>query len=607
MASTSFATATDFQEQSCYYPKHRPGYAAWVSLFHFGDGDLGMAFNEIRRGDNQLFGKPTLEFGHAMCLPYRFNPVVLASMNRELIYEYVYLKSSDEGRSWVETGRCPVNTRHYWHTGYPDGRIVRLIGTQQYRYDQGDDRHCSIVDESHDGGNTWMQICRFMIGHFFYIHKVKKLRDGSIVVAGPVVPTFGPGGMNPSRHSKPAGVSSVHETAFMVSHDHGHSWNGPHYVLPGVSAWEPDFVELSDGSLLFINSTVQAGRPVRQIVRRQSTGWVNGPLMTIRRGAPVDDNVQGGFTPESVVLGEDGLIVGARRGGPYTCSNDLGENWFEIEGPPHCHYQPIIESLPDGRFLAAWHHGADNALGEVDMYIGTHVFGVDANLPAATRLTLQRELAADGNQYVNVFRATLTADGAPAAGRQVKFRLVPRWQADGQTNRATLDTTEDVRPAVTNGDGVARVELSDYATIPDMHFSYQIDVVFDPAPGDDLIPCQGPGEIVYVVTPHRTNPFNYPIYLNQRLIMITPQTAKRFADLPQIVAQFDKANPHAGFEKWEQACGSAQRAREVLDFLMEHHIVSLTEQGIYQWYRAGHRSEQIIREVRVDEVIEEYE
>jgi len=49
------------------------------------------------------------------------------------------------------------------------------------------------VEESHDGGSTWTQIIRIMPGQFFYIHKVRKLRDGSIVAAGPVCPTFGPG------------------------------------------------------------------------------------------------------------------------------------------------------------------------------------------------------------------------------------------------------------------------------------------------------------------------------------------------------------------------------------------------------------------------------
>jgi len=37
-----------------------------------------------------------------------------------------------------------------------------------------------------------------------------------------------------------------------------------------------------------------------------------------------------------------------------------------------------------------------------------------------------------------------------------------------------------------------------------------------------------------------------------------------------------------------------------------HHILSLTEDGIYRWARAGHLSDQIIREVLVDEVVEEY-
>ena len=74
---------------------------------------------------------------------------------------------------------------------------------------------------------------------------------------------------------------------------------------------------------------------MRQIVRRTSTGYVNDPLMAIHRGAPQTPDgwkTQQGIVPETVAATPDGLLVGALRNHSYTCSKDLGENWYEIEG-----------------------------------------------------------------------------------------------------------------------------------------------------------------------------------------------------------------------------------------------------------------------------------
>src|SRR3989304_5706832 len=102
-----------------------------------------------------------------------------------------------------------------------------------------------------------------MEGKFFYVHKWKKLSSDAIVTAGPILPTFGPGGERGGRCMSIPGQVLPDQTAFLISCDGGYTWDGPHYILPGIEAWEPDFVELPDGSLLFLNSTVPAGRAVR--------------------------------------------------------------------------------------------------------------------------------------------------------------------------------------------------------------------------------------------------------------------------------------------------------------------------------------------------------
>lgn len=604
MNEKPFAKALSFEEKAVYYPKVRPGYAAWASLFHFGNGDLGIAFNEIRRGENPDFVPPPLEFVRAMCMVYRECPDLMPGANRDLVSEYVYMKSADLGKTWSETGRCRVHTRHYWHVGFPDGRLVRLIGTQHYRYELGDGRHCSVVEESLDGGNTWKEISRFLEGYFFYGHKFKKLRSGSIVAAGPIMPSFGPGGKRASRHAQTPGQCLKLDACFLISADGGRTWDGPHYILPGVFAWEPDFVELPDGSLLFINSTVQSGKPVRQIVRRTATGYVNEPMMEIHRGAPTDDNVQGGFTPETVVMTAEGLIVGARRGRAYSCSSDLGENWYEIAGAPECKYQPVMEMLPGGEFLTVWHNGCDSRFGECDMFIGTHAFRVAAALPKVTALSLERELSEDGSRYVNIFKARLTAGGEPISGRAIRFRTEPYWRPDGYDNTTPLDESENVRTAITDNQGVARLHLAEKDRIPEIHYSYMIDAVFNPEPGDPLQSCKGPVLREYARTPARNCPANYPVYIQRNLVMITPETAKRFPDLADVVARIDKSNPDVPFAKWVEVAGSEENARRIIAFLLENHLVTLGDDGIYRWYRAIHCGVPVIKEVRICELEE---
>lgn len=84
--------------------------------------------------------------------------------------------------------------------------------------------------------------------------------------------------------------------------------------------------------------------------------------------------------------------------------------------------------------------------------------------------------------------------------------------------------------------------------------------------------------------------------------MITPETAQRFPDLEKVVSHFAVPDPDAKIAKWIEAAGSEERAREILSFLMKHHIVEQDEDGVVHWYRSvhsGREGEPWIKEVRV--------
>ncbi len=589
MSENSFARGVEFEETAVYYPAVRPGYVGWVNTFQYGNGELSMAFNEIRREKNPRFKPAPLENIEAMALPYRYLPAFFASANPNLVSEYVYVKSSDAAKTWRPVGRCPAPCRHAYHAGFPDGRMVRAWAGGVWS-ELVSDRWSIRVEESFDHGNTWRPIAELMEGFGWFPHRLKKLRDNTLILSGAAIPTFGKNGFVPQRSSQYDGQMEYYMSAFFASGDGGYHWTGPHYVLPRTGGHEFDFAELPNGDLLFFLSTIQSNKPARQIVHRIATGFVNDPLMEVRRGSPTDDNPEGGFTPETIAATGEELLIGGRRCKPYVCSNDLGENWYEIAEIPFAEYQPMMQLLPDGRVLTAWHHGSDSLLGEVDMYIGTHAFRVEHHLPTATRLTLDRKLSDDKSRYVNTFEARLTAKGKPLSNRQIELKIKNTWrpQPDGRENPVALEDSPDVRKAVTDSDGIARFILTDKDHINDIHHGYQLVTRFTPQPGDTFSGCRSPNRFAYPLAPARNDPAPFPIYNAHGIIMVTPETAKRFPELAQIIDHFKTPNPDATFEQWVQVTGNEKRTRELLDFLLENHILSRDKKGIYHWYRAVH-------------------
>ncbi|MEZ4628281.1 MAG: hypothetical protein R2912_09450 [Eubacteriales bacterium] len=82
--------------------------------------------------------------------------------------------------------------------------------------------------------------------------------------------------------------------------------------------------------------------------------------------------------PEKPCDARDGLIIGSRRNKPYSCSNDFGENWYEVDKLPTSLYQPFLIAAEDGTILNFGHKGGDMALGREDVVIGVDRFRVEA-------------------------------------------------------------------------------------------------------------------------------------------------------------------------------------------------------------------------------------
>ena len=597
MSKTSYAAGVDFEEQVVYYPKKRPGYTAWANLFLFGNGDIGLAFDEVRQAPNPRHIPLSIEFLEASGIAYLYSRTFLPSAHPDLLHERVFMKSTDAGRSWKEIHR-------EWGTvsecvGYPDGRLVRVPYNDSFHPERGLDRLYTSVAESLDGGRSFRQIAR--LPHII-AYRFKKLRDGSLVLLGPIMPTYGPGGSRFKRDEQLPGERYYEHAAFMFSPDGGYTWTGPHYVLQGIKAPEPDFVELSDGRLLIINCGVQMGASVRQFVHRTKTGFICDPVMDIQKGGADGYNVQSGIVPESIDITADGMIIGARRGSAYTCSNDLGETWYPIEGLPDCKYQPQVRCLPDGRFMTAWHLGTDAAFGQQDMCIGIHTFRLKANLPKETELTLERSLSDDGSQFINAFASRLTVGGNPLPGKTIELRVKLTWRPDGTYDPTPVGESADVRTAVTDEDGVARFALTEIDPLPDMHHSYDVQASFTPGPVEHLATCKSVSFSCCNKTSRRNTPYAYPLYFAECVLFLSAPTAEQFPELVDLVERFERFDVDATREEWDKAIGNISRAGEILEFLLANQALSLTEDGKYHWYRSVHCGPKIIEHVRVNDL-----
>ena len=121
---TRSASAVGHERRTIYLPPQRPGFAAWTAAFDYGDGRLGLSFKETVREKNTGFRPPKLELGEAIGAPVSYCSVECGG-SEERSYR-VYLLSEDGGRSYRESGRCPLEEGPFCCTGFPDGRIVGL-------------------------------------------------------------------------------------------------------------------------------------------------------------------------------------------------------------------------------------------------------------------------------------------------------------------------------------------------------------------------------------------------------------------------------------------------------------------------------------------------
>ncbi|MBN9193026.1 hypothetical protein [Microbacterium sp.] len=536
--------AIDAERSEVYVPERRPGFVAWATGFDYGDGRVGLSFKETKGEPNPRFIPPRLEMAEAVGAPVSYGSVECGS-GEQTSYR-VYLASDDSGDSWYETGRCDLEEGSFANIGFPDGRI---IGLDVPRINADRTGWCDFIDvrESVDGGTSWAPVARLLEGEAPYLWRIRRLRDGTYVILASLYGTpWGLGRERATRNTMLPGETYIGKIQpfFLTTRD-GRTFDGPHYVLAGTGAHEFDVVELDDETLLFIAGDVQATPVGRQLVRRDGERFYPRAVLPIGLGAPADPrrDPQGGWVPESVVATGDGLLVGSRRGKPYSVSNDRGENWHPVEGLPPSLYQPYLMTLPDGRLANFGHVGSDSPFGEEDMVIGVDRFRIGDSLPPTAELTLTRRTDPSGDTYLNSFTAWLHRGEEPIPGVPITFRFVPVWNADGTVDTRTQAESTITIEVRTDVDGVAVADAVAFDRIGDIHFAYNVDAVSAASPSSS--PARSATMCVLALTPRRRDAHPHIAYLAHGILHLAPDYLDRHPDLPgrlRLLAEHDPAH-----------------------------------------------------------------
>ncbi|MSO22671.1 MAG: exo-alpha-sialidase [Acidobacteria bacterium] len=407
--------ATDFQSRVVFRGRER--YAGWIAFFPGENGQWYITCEEIWKSDRKL-PRMTPQQTYEWSLPVKYDE---SQFEREL----VMLESRNNLKTWRVISRQPCRVRHSAGTFAQARTTDRLFLRFGWATQWMDPKrpHGKIMFTSSDNGKNWQEQPEFHDGRFVsYAHRLRTLRDGTLVLALPFDRAWGKGTDFPVRAA--SNLNAEHEVRMTLcfSYDQGLTWTSPLPIYAGYSVTETDFVELPSGDLLGINFMSQPGR---QIIYRTQHGWVPN----FYEKCP--HNKKAFSIPETVCLIPEEILIGCRRSGAYFWSEDLGLTWYRLEGIPDRGqrpevYQPWIHYLRDGRIACAGHQGFDSYYGELDQYVNLHTFKLKVlRRTKAAHIEMERDFDETKSRWKNAY--TLKFDlRRPTAGRQGTRTVVCR-------------------------------------------------------------------------------------------------------------------------------------------------------------------------------------
>ena len=469
-----FVRAEDFESRVIYRSPHHPSYAAWVGFFPGERGQWYLTCEEITGRDPSL-PRMSRDLFYRFSIPTSYDE---SQMRRDL----VMLESRDGLKTWEIISREPCRLRSsagtFAQAHTKDGRFLRFGWATQWM--DPDREPGSIFYVSSDNGQTWQLQPPFHDRRVFsYAHRIRTLRDGTLVLAIPFSPPWGANTSCPVRACTNLNADTAMQMNLCFSYDQGRTWTDPLPIYGEHTVSETDLVELPSGDLVCINSSIfsPAGR---QIIYRTAHGWIPTPY----------ERSHSKFVPETVVLMENGVMVGCLRNSRYFWSDDLGLTWYPLEGIPQPivrgreTYQPWMQYLGAGRIANAGHYGQDNFYGEFDQYVMMHFFRVQVvRKTEDTRIEVIRDFDESTGKWRNAYTLKLTCGGVPLGGKPLEFWYVERWKPgygeEAKPLEERMKRTGTVLWLTTDAKGVAHVAFPRLDSITSIHHSIQLVVRFN--------------------------------------------------------------------------------------------------------------------------------
>ncbi|NJD03069.1 MAG: exo-alpha-sialidase [Ruminiclostridium sp.] len=479
MTDEQFLKAKNCETREVYHSSNRLGYACWVSFFPGESGRWYITFEEVSHPDKPL-QKMSRDKWYSFSVPLGYD-------KSEYLMEMVIVESVDGMKTWNVISREPCRFQHsagsFGQARTKDGRFIRFVWAA---YSLDDDiKPNEIFYASSDNGKTWQKQAPLFDSRFVsYAHRLRTLRDGTLVLALPMCPAF-----SVERPRAAKNLNTVSETLMhlVFSSDQGRTWSQPLPILGDQGVGETDFVELPSGDLLFIASSMWP-RPGRQVIYRTEKGFIPGAFESVT--STYD------FVPETVCITEDGLLVGCHRSTfsntQYAFSDDGGLSWLPIKGPMENMgriYQPWIQYLGNGSFACAGHVGGDEPISgrdnDRDQCVMLHLFEIEVlKKTKATDLKVFRDFDKETGRYKNEYTLVLTCDGVPVAGKEIEFWYAERDKPGYDTwGRHTLEERMKMGGELirvqTGDDGKAHVKLSQFDKIDYIHHCIKLVASFN--------------------------------------------------------------------------------------------------------------------------------
>jgi len=157
--------------------------------------------------------------------------------------ELVLLKSDNRLEHWTVIARNKTDTGAgaFAQARTKDGKLLRFVWAC-YSTDPSVKTN-DIYYQSDDEGKTWKKMPAFVSDRFaWYPHRLRTLRDGTLVLAAPRAAKWGKDSDYPIRAAmKLDTVSDMEMMLFFFSHDQGRTWSNPLPIFSGQTVSENRF------------------------------------------------------------------------------------------------------------------------------------------------------------------------------------------------------------------------------------------------------------------------------------------------------------------------------------------------------------------------------